>query len=245
MNIKLIIAYEGTKYQGWQRLKGKEDQTIQGILEQVLSDLLEETITIIGSGRTDACVHACGQVANFHTKKEIEIASLRARMNQRLPADIQVIELQKVEDSFHSRFDAKSKIYEYHIETDEKADVFTRTMVYVCQESLDRGLLREAAKLLEGTHDFVGFSSKMVDGRNTIKTIYQIEVIEQGSKLILRFHGDGFLYHMIRIMVGTLLEIAAGKKPLSTISEVFRTKNRQYAGKTIGANGLKLYKIVY
>lgn len=245
-NYRLTIAYEGTRYLGWQRLQGPDNEkTIQGILEQKIGDLLGEEISLIGSGRTDAQVHALGQVANFHTSRCVEETTFLGDMNSRLPQDIQITSIEDVPSSFHSRYDAKGKVYEYHLKLGDKPDVFRRTRQVLVPETLHIDKIRKAAKLLEGTHDFVGFSSKMTDGRSTIKTLRHVGVKVQEDEVILRFEGDGFLYHMVRIMVGTLVEIGCLKRPVDTITTVFETKNRRNAGKKIEANGLILIEVIY
>lgn len=245
-NYKLTLAYEGTRYLGWQRLQGPDNEkTIQGILEKKIGDFLGEDISLIGSGRTDAQVHALGQVANFHTSKYVEESTFLGEINGKLPQDIQVTSIEEVPASFHSRYDAKGKVYEYHLKLGDKRDVFRRTRQGLVSETLHIDKVRKAAKLLEGTHDFEGFSSKMTDGRSTIKTIYHVYVKEEEDEVIFRFEGDGFLYHMVRIMVGTLVEIGCLKRPVDTITKVFESKNRQDAGKKIEANGLILVEVVY
>ncbi len=245
-NIKLLLMYEGSKFSGWQRLgNGKELTTIQGILEHLLSSLFEEDVKVIGSGRTDAGVHAYEQVANFHVSKKIDLLKLQRRMNEELPKEIQIIGAEYVSNQFHSRYDAVSKYYEYHIATGDVESVFYRNQRLYVKGQLDVASMREGAKLLCGTHDFAGFSSAMPDGRSTIKTLYEVEIIEQENGFVIRYHGDGFLYNMVRIMTGTLLEIGLGKRKVNTILEVFDNKKRQNAGITVPGIGLFLKKVVY
>ena len=171
-NIKLVISYEGTKYQGWQRLGRNQKQlNIQGIIEDTLSVIYKEEIRIVGSGRTDAKVHAKGQVANYHTDQFLDLYQVRVKMNQQLPPDIRVMKMEYVSNQFHSRYDAVGKVYEYWIETKQPANVFTRNYHLAIEKPLDIEKMRLAAKHLVGTHDYAGFSSKMTDGRTTVKTI--------------------------------------------------------------------------
>lgn len=245
-NIKLEIAYEGTRYQGWQRL-GKEQKgsSIQGLLEEVLSTVLGEPLQLIGSGRTDAGVHAFGQVANCHINSKMELQELHSKVNRMLPADIQVLRIEEVGEQFHSRYDAKGKVYEYHLDVREVPDVFIRTRALSVTEPLQVEAMRRAAKRLLGTHDFAGYASKMNDGRTTVKTLYSIELLETKGDIVIRFYGDGFLYNMVRILVGTLLEVGQGKRTEDSVSVPFVTRNRQDAGPTISGIGLYLSKVVY
>ncbi|MDO5294375.1 MAG: tRNA pseudouridine(38-40) synthase TruA [bacterium] len=245
-NIKMTIMYDGSRFQGWQRLgKGKETETIQGILEYCISSFLKEEVTVIGSGRTDAGVHAYGQVANVHISRQVDLPSFQNQINQSLPKEIQIYEMEYVPDQFHSRYDAKSKYYEYHIGTGEVESPFYRKQRLYIGEKLELDKMRKAAKYLCGTHDFSGFSSAMKDGRNTIKTIYEIKIIEKEQELVISYHGDGFLYNMIRILTGTLLEVGGNKRSPESVLTVFEKKNRQLAGKTVEGKGLFLKKVVY
>lgn len=246
MNIKLVIQYNGTRYQGWQRL-GKEQAavSIQGLLEQELGAILNENVMLTGSGRTDAGVHAYGQVANFKTRQTVDVTSLKVEVNKRLPKDIQVVSAEEVPAEFHSRYSAVSKQYEYHITTGDHEDVFARETSLFVKGSLDLKAMRRGAALLEGTHDFAGFASKMPDGRGTVKTLSKVEIASCGNAVVITYEGDGFLYNMVRIMTGTLLEIGKGERTPESISEVFKTKNRQKAGKTVEGKGLFLMKVVY
>lgn len=246
MNIKLTIKYNGTRYQGWQRLGGEDSAlTIQGILEEKAGELLGEKVALIGSGRTDAGVHAYGQVANFHTKKKIDCHAFLSEMNQRLPRDIQIVLAEPVSEEFHSRYSAVSKTYEYHIAAGDTPNVFARETSLLITEPLDLAAMRKAATFLVGTHDYAGFASKMPDKRPTVKTISDIQIRKEDTLLIITYEGDGFLYNMVRIMTGTLLEVGVGKRSPESIQEVLRTKNRQLAGKTVEGKGLFLSKAVY
>lgn len=247
-NLKLTLMYDGGNYQGWQRLN-MNSNTIQGVLETIVSKEFGESIKIIGSGRTDVGVHALGQVANFQiTDKALENLSceqIKQKLNQILPEDIKIIMLENVSNEFHSRYDAISKTYEYHIEMGERTSVFQRKYVAHIGKHLDLERMRQACQLLKGTHDFKGFSSPMLDGRNTIKTIQEVTIEARNNHIVISINADGFLYHMVRIIVGTLVEIGKNERECKTIREIFETKDRQLAGYTIESQGLFLKNVSY
>lgn len=245
-NVMLIIKYDGTSYHGWQRLGGSDaKKTIQGVLELALGDLLKENIEIIGSGRTDAGVHAYAQAANFYTKVEFVEDELLSKLNHALPEDIQVIKVQKVKDGFHSRYDSLYKIYEYHIDCREKANVFTRKHTLWIDRDINLLSMQKGASYLLGTHDFKAFSSVMKDGRDTVKTIYSIDITASTDQIIISVKADGFLYNMMRIIVGTLLEVGLGEKKADEMETILKDKNRQKAGPCISGNGLFLKEVAY
>lgn len=255
-NIRFQITYDGTAYLGWQRLGGEQqERTIQGYLERCLSNLLKEDIKIMGSGRTDAGVHAFGQVANFYTNNEQPVEAIQRDLNEELPEDIVVYGMEDMEEEFHSRYRAKSKIYEYYIDTQEREGVFTRKVAYHVNHSLNVAAMRKAAAVFCGTHDFVAFSSD-AKREDTIRTLYQVEVIEtngflqnSGSRkdalICISLHGDGFLYNMVRIIVGTLIEIGLGERTIESIEEAFAKKERKLAGYTVPPHGLFLKSVKY
>lgn len=245
LNYKLDIAYDGAKYNGWQRQK-KANVTIQGKIESVLSKLYNEEIKIIGSGRTDGGVHALNQVANYHTDKTYDVDYIKTYLNNYLPEDIIIRDVVKKDNRFHSRFNAKSKTYIYKIWKKEAIELplFERKYVYQVDSALNISLMREAAKLLEGEHDFKGFSSDKTK-KSTIRTINSINIIEDENEILFEINGDGFLYNMVRIVVGTLLEISWGKRDIRTIDSIFNNKIRQEAGFTAPPNALFLKEVVY
>lgn len=244
-NYKLEIAYDGTRYQGWQQL-GKErvSGTIQGILTEVLATYLKEPVKLIGAGRTDAKVHAKGQVANFHTTKKLDEKVL-LEWNQSLPPDIQILSLLQVPEQFHSRYMATGKQYEYQIYCGDKPAPFLRNHCLTLKEHLDIEAMQEAARILEGRHDFMGFASHMSDGRSTVKTIKAITITEKGPLVTIVYEGDGFLYHMLRIITGTLIEIGLHKREKESLIEILSRKDRTLAGPTVEGKGLCLTKIYY
>ncbi len=244
-NYRIEIAYQGTHYQGWQMLGGgNRGNTIQGILVELLSETCGEAIHLIGAGRTDANVHAKGQVANFYTS-HCCTEDMLLQWNRKLPHDIQILSIKQVPMDFHSRYSAVAKQYEYQIYCEGKPSPFVRNTCLAVEGSLDIDAMRQAAELLIGTHDFAGFASQMSDGRSTIKTISHISIHKQGQLLTITYEGDGFLYHMLRIITGTLVEIGCHKRDKDSIIEVLKTKKRSLAGPTVDGKGLCLVKIYY
>ncbi|WP_455715173.1 tRNA pseudouridine(38-40) synthase TruA [Anaerosporobacter sp.] len=255
-NIKFHVSYDGTRYLGWQRLGGKQRElSIQGFLEMCLSDLLNEDIKIMGSGRTDAGVHAFDQVANFYTNSKLTIEDIYNTLKSRLPEDMVVYKMEQVADSFHSRFSAVSKVYEYYLDNGEREDVFTRRYAYHVKKKLDIEAMKEAAAYLIGTHDFRSFSTDR--GKDdTVRTLYELEIEEtgflldrkedrSGELLRIRLHGDGFLYNMVRIIVGTLIEVGLGERKTNSVKEALANKDRGLAGITVPPHGLFLKSVEY
>ncbi len=244
-NYKLEIAYEGTHYQGWQQLGGdSRNNTIQGILANVLTAYCKEPINLIGAGRTDSGVHALGQVANFRTTKVLEQKVL-LQWNQNLPPDIQILSLKRMPEDFHSRYSAIGKQYRYQIYCGGKVSPFLRNQCIFMEENLDISRMQKAARILIGRHDFAGFASQMRDGRPTVKTISEIRFSQQDNLVTIIYEGDGFLYHMLRIVTGTLIEVGLHKRSLESLRTILETRDRSLAGPTIAAKGLCLTKIYY
>lgn len=243
-NIKLTIEYDGSKYLGWQRL-GDSDKTIQGKIESILTKMTGEPIEIIGSGRTDAGTHARGQVANFHTDSHLAVLKIRAFLNHYLPQDIVVKQVVEMPERYHARYHATGKKYSYSVWNAELPSPLERSTSFHYQQPLNQQLIEEACRLLEGTHDFIGFSSLKKTKKNTVRTIEEISVQQQGERITFTFVGDGFLYNMVRILMGTILEIGAGERPLASITTIFETKVRQQAGITVPAHALCLEEVYY
>lgn len=241
-NYKMILAYDGSRYAGWQRL-GKGEMTIQGIVEETLFQVLGKKIEISGSGRTDAGVHARGQVANFKIPFEVE-ADFREKMNEKLPEDIRILSVEKVSGDFHSRYRAKAKIYKYYVDQNEKANVFTRK--YTCQypKELDLEKMRQAAIRLCGTHDYTSFTDDKSE-KDKVRTIYEIKISEKDGIVCFSYYGEGFLQHMIRIITGTLLEIGTGVKQPADVESILEQKERAKAGFMVPAKGLFLEEVKY
>ncbi len=243
-NFKIIVQYDGSRYKGWQ-VQNSTDMTIQGKIQNVLSEMTGQEIEVIGSGRTDAGVHAYGQVANFHVPEHFEAEEIIAYLNQYLPMDIAVISVEEVEERFHARFHAISKTYVYRIHRSSIPNVFERKFMYTYTEKLNVSAMRDAAKLLVGTHDFMAFCGNKKMKKSTVRTITDISIEEIGDELRISYTGDGFLQNMIRIMTGTLLEIGNGQKSIAEISKILDSKERQNAGYTVPPEGLVLQKVFY
>lgn len=244
-NYKLTIGYDGARYQGWQKNKNAND-TIQSKLESVLSQVIGENIRLTGSGRTDKGVHASCQVANFKTKQRQKSTELLEALNLVLPDDIVIYAVNKVDEQFHSRFSAKSKTYRYTIwKADaEKRPLFERKFVYPIEAVLDIDRMLVASQLFLGEHDYKGFSNDKTK-KSTIRTINSIDIIEDEDFIEIEINGDGFLYNMVRVIVGTLIEIGAGERHDNSIEEVFASKDRRKAGYTVPAKGLSLVDVEY
>ncbi len=243
-NIKMIIEYDGSRYLGWQRL-GDSDKTIQGKLEAVISQMVGVSTEIIGSGRTDAGVHARGQVANFKTESMMSLDEMQSYINHYLPGDIVVKKIFQVDDRFHSRYKVRGKKYIYYVWNHVVPSAFDRKYSYYFPENLDTEKMNEACKLLLGTHDFIAFSSLKKSKKSTVRTIDEISISREGSMLQFSFVGEGFLYNMIRIIMGTLLDIGRGKMALEDIDNIFQSETRSEAGITVPPNGLFLEEVYY
>lgn len=243
-NYKMTIQYDGTRYDGWQR-QGNTGNTIQSKLEDVLGKMVGEDVEIYGSGRTDAGVHAIGQVANVHLDTEKTLQEIMDYVNQYLPDDIALIQLEEVPDRFHSRLNAAGKVYTYWIEMSPKCPVFQRKYVYTLGKKLDVESMRQAAKLLCGTHDYKSFCSKKTLKKSSVRTVKTISFHEHGSQLEIHVIGNGFLYNMVRIMIGTLIEVGLGKRDPESMKEILEARDRQAAGETAPACGLFLTAVMY
>lgn len=245
-NYRFLIQYEGSRYSGWQKLGGKE-QTIQGKLEAVLERLTGEPVAVIGSGRTDAGVHAKGQVANAHFATQLSEKEILQYLNTYLPEDIAVLEVTRVSDDFHSRYHAVEKCYLYRVSVSEVPDVFNRRFVYDYgkEPALDPEAMRKAAEYLVGEHDFQSFCGRKMKKKSPVREIFSIEIEEAEGEIRFCYRGNGFLYHMIRIMTGTLLEVGAGKRRPEEIAGILASGDRKNAGETVPAKGLTLLWVSY
>lgn len=243
-NIKLWIQYDGTRYSGWQSQE-HTGQTIQGKLTAVLERMTGETVELQGSGRTDAGVHALGQVANFHTKSSLPCEEMLCYMNRYLPEDIAVIQVEEAEPRFHSRLNAVRKTYVYRIWNSPIPNVWERKYLYLVEEKLDLEAMQRAAELLRGTHDFRAFCSNKRMKKSTVRTLESIEMEKEGSELRLIFTGNGFLYNMVRILTGTLIEVGLHRKEPEEMTEILESQERERAGFTTPAQGLYLKKVEY
>lgn len=243
-NIKLVLQYDGTRYSGWQSQE-HEENTIQGRLTALLERLTGERIHLMGSGRTDAGVHALGQVANFKTESELTCGQLQDALNRYLPEDIAVLSVEEAEPRFHSRLNAVRKTYRYRIWTSPVHNVFERKYLYELGQDLDESAMEEAAALLCGTHDFRAFSSYRRTKKSTVRTLEQVVIERKGAELCLEFTGNGFLYHMVRILAGTLIEVGLHKKSAEEMKEILASLDREKAGFTAPAQGLCLVNVEY
>lgn len=242
-NIRLDICYDGTRYRGWQRLPGKDD-TIQAKIENVLSRVLEEPIEISGSGRTDAGVHAQGQVANFHCQSGMPCGEILEKLRQYLPEDIGILRCKEVSERFHARLNATEKTYRYRIWNSDVPCVFERRYVTVVPEKLDVAAMERAAALLEGEHDFSAFCGNPKFKKSTVRCIRSVQICKDGQQLQIFFTGDGFIHNQVRIMVGTLIEVGKGQRSAESIPALFGGK-RSEAGFLAPAQGLCLMEVFY
>ncbi len=242
-NLRLDICYDGTRYRGWQRLPGKDD-TIQGKLETTLSRILGEPIEISGSGRTDAGVHARGQVANFHCESAMPTGEILAQLRRYLPEDIGIYSCKDVSPRFHARLNAREKTYRYRIWNSEEPCVFDRRYVAVMPEALDLSAMEQAAEYLCGEHDFSAFCGNAKMKKSTVRFLRAIEISRQGREIQICFTGNGFLHNMVRILAGTLIEVGRGTRSADSIPQLFGGK-RAEAGFLAPAQGLCLEEVRY
>ena len=261
-NIRLTIEYDGTNYQGWQRQKNTH-QTLQEIIEKTAKRILQERVRLVASGRTDAGVHARGQVANFKTNAKIPLKNLKQALNSLLPDDIVITEDCEEDLKFHARFDAKSKIYRYAILNQRYPSALWRNFTYFVPYKLDHKKMQKAARLLLGRHNFTSFQAADKAPRDSIRKIKRIKVYrvknftppfldstvdlrqERAGFIYIDIEADGFLYKMVRNIVGTLIEIGAKNQPAINIQKILASKNRRFAGPTVPGYGLCLLEVKY
>jgi tRNA pseudouridine38-40 synthase len=242
-NLRLDICYDGTRYRGWQRLPGVEN-TIQGKLEQTLSRILGEPIELSGSGRTDAGAHAIGQVANFHCHSAMDAQQILSQLRRYLPEDIGIYSCREVGERFHARLNAKTKTYRYRIWNSETPCVFQRRFVTVLPQKLDVAAMEKAATHLLGEHDFSAFCAAKSKKKSTVRRIDTISITRVGDELQFDVTGNGFLYNMVRIIVGTLVEVGLHQRDADGVPQLFGA-NRADAGMLMAAQGLCLMEVTY
>lgn len=244
-NIKIIVEYEGTNYSGWQIQKNAS--SIQEEIQKAILKITKENVNLIGAGRTDAGVHARGQVANFNTLSNISGDRFAWALNSVLKDDIVIKSTMEVPMEFHSRYDAKSKIYSYTIHRGIFPPAIMRKYAYHinCGRILDLEKVKKASDYFVGTHDFKGFMATGSSITDTVRTIYSIEIIEEGDFFKILYHGNGFLYNMVRIITGTILFAGIGKINLDCIPSIIIEGERKVAGVTVPAHGLCLEKVYY
>ena len=244
-NIKAIIEYDGTNYHGFQKQLGQGMATIQETLESCIMRVLKEPIKVQGAGRTDAGVHAYGQVINFRTTSSIPVDSIPQAINSRLPKDMVIKAAQEVDLDFHAQYNSKGKHYTYKIYNNRIPSVFHQRYAYFVPVPLDEEIFREGCKVFVGTHNFKGFSASGASVKTFERTIYSVELITKGPLWEVHIKGNGFLYNMVRIMIGTLLELAKRKRDIESIKQTLTTQNRRLAGQTAPAHGLYLQEVYY
>ena len=243
-NYKITIQYDGTRYKGWQVQKST-DMTIQGKIQDVLRVMTGQEIEVIGSGRTDAGVHAYGQVANFHVPAHFSAKEILDYLNHYLPMDIAVLDIVEVDDRFHARYHATSKTYMYRIHTSTIPNVFERKYMYTYTEPLDISAMKKASALILGTHDFAAFCGNKKMKKSTVRTVTDILIEKKENEIQISYTGDGFLQQMIRIMTGTLIEVGNRTKQPEDIMRILDSKMRENAGYTVHAEGLALKSVEY
>ena len=240
---KLTIAYDGSRFRGWQRQPDTE-LTIQGILEKNIAEIVGYDGEVNGSGRTDGGVHARGQTASVILSGKAEEETFLSVLNEKLPEDVRVLQMELVKNGFHARYSARGKCYEYVIDTAEKADVFARKYTFHYPQKLDLQKMRQAADYLLGTHDFAGFTDR-VDDKSTVRRIDEIKITADGTKIHISYRGSGFMYHMVRILTGTLLEAGTGARTPESVKEVLESGVRSESGFLAPASGLCLMEVCY
>lgn len=256
-NLKLTIEYDGTNYCGWQVQKLKAQslklkvKTIQETIEKVLKKVLQEKVKLIASGRTDSGVHALGQVANFKTKSKIPVKKLQYALNSLLPADISVHSVEEVALDFHSRYSAKSKVYRYIIANSAYPPALARNSLYFCSLKLNLKAMSEAAKALQGEHDFTSFCASASSCKDKTRTINAIDIkkipLDNNNNFLIfvDIQANGFLYNMARNIIGTLLEVGKGRLSGKTVKKILLAKDRKLAGQKADAKGLCLLSVKY
>jgi tRNA pseudouridine38-40 synthase len=242
-NLRLDICYDGTRYRGWQRLPGRDD-TIQGKLEATISRILGETIEISGSGRTDAGVHAKHQIANFHCESTMTCEELLDQLRRYLPEDIGIYSCKEAAPRFHARLNARRKTYRYRIWNSPSPCVFQRRYVMQIPEKLDTAAMEQAATHLLGKHDFAAFCTHAKGKKSTVREIYSVSIRRESGEIQIDVCADGFLYNMMRILVGTMIEVGRGERKADDIPLLFEGK-RANTGFLAPAQGLCLMEVEY
>jgi tRNA pseudouridine38-40 synthase len=242
-NIRLLVEYDGTRLHGWQIQKDRP--TVQGELQKAAGRVAGKPLSILGSGRTDAGVHAEGQVANFHTACPLPVGKWPEALNAHLPPDIAVRSAEEAPLDFHAQYSATSKVYRYRILNRRERSALERDRSHLVKGPLDAAAMQAAAGSWVGTHDFRSFGSDMSKKEQTVRTIFSFTVERRGDRVDFLVHGDGFLYNQVRAMVGTLLPIGLGRQPVARAGEVLRALDRKQAGVTLPGKGLTLVEVRY
>ena len=242
-NIKLIIEYNGKNFNGWQKQPNKLN--IQGELEKVIGEITGEEIDLIASGRTDAGVHSFGQTANFKTNSKLDIEKFPIAINSKIKKSIVVKSAEEVEERFHSRYSVKSKKYRYVINNSKYGTAIYRELEFMIPQKLNVEDMKKAAKYFEGEHDFKGFKASGTSSKSSVRTIFKAEIIQDGDRINIELTGNGFLYNMVRIIAGTLVDVGLGKINPNDIPEIIESKDRKRAGRTLPPHGLYLVEVNY
>ncbi len=242
-NIKLVIEYDGKSFNGWQKQPNKLN--IQGEIEKAIEEITGEKIDLIASGRTDAGVHSLGQVANFKTNSTIDVEKIPYAINSKLKKSIVIKSAEEVPERFHSRYSVHSKTYRYTINNSKFGTALYRDMEYHFPIELDEKKMQKAAKFFEGEHDFKAFKASGTSSKSSVRTIYKATVERKDDRVIIELTGNGFLYNMVRIIAGTLIDVGIGKIKPEEVKEIIEKKERKNAGKTLPARGLCLLKVDY
>ncbi len=242
-NIKLVIEYDGKDFNGWQKQPNKLN--IQGEIEKAIGEITGEEIDLIASGRTDAGVHSLGQTANFKTNSNIPIEKIPIAINSKLKKSIVIKSAEEVEERFHSRYSVKSKKYRYTINNSQYGSAIYRDMEYHFPFNLDVNKMQEASKYFEGEHDFKAFKASGTSSKSSVRTIYKAEIIKNEDRIYIELTGNGFLYNMVRIISGTLVDVGTRKIKPEEIKDIIESKERIRAGKTLPARGLCLMEVNY
>lgn len=244
-NYKMTIAYDGSKYNGFQRQSKHPEKTIQGKIEAVLSKLFNTPINIIGSGRTDAGVHAKAQVCNFHVENPLPTEQIHQYLITYLPKDIAVLKVSLCSERFHARYNVVAKRYSYTIDNGLVADPFSLKFAYHVPNTLNLEAMQKASAYLLGTHDFKAFTSLKSKTKSTVRTIHAIDFNLSNNKLIITYDGNGFLQHMVRIITGTLIEVGLGEKAPEEVAAILESQMRSAAGSTAPSHGLCMEGVFY
>jgi len=243
-NIKLTIEYDGTAYHGWQIQPGL--RTIQGMMREQIAQITQQEVNLIGAGRTDAGVHALGQVANFQTESTIDLASLQRGLNSLLPPDIVIISAEEMEEGFHARFSARCKTYEFRILNQPYPSAILRQYAWFIHDELDLPSMKECGKLLVGSHDFSSFRASGDESRHSIREVFRLEIARrEGNLIVIAIEANAFLREMVRSIVGTLVDVGRGKTSFAEFKEIFEAHDRRRAGMTAPAHGLFLSEVTY
>ena len=242
-NIKLTIEYDGKDFNGWQKQPNKLN--IQGEIERAINEITGEEIDLIASGRTDAGVHAIAQIANFKTNSNFPIEKYPIALNSKLKKSIRIQKAEEVEERFHSRYNCKQKTYRYILNNSEHGSSIYRNLEYHISNKLDIEKMEEAIKYFEGEHDFKGFKASGTSSKSSVRIIYKTEIKKEAERIVIELTGNGFLYNIVRIIAGTLVDVGLGKIKPEEIPQIIDSQDRTKAGKTLPPYALYLLKVEY